>query len=59
MANTKVVLSGASRDAGPQKVARSQPDPLDVDDPSYREPPQYERRYDDRPLPPQFFIFRR
>jgi hypothetical protein len=60
MANTKVVLSGAIRDAGPPKVARSQPDSLDVDDPGYREPsPQDQRAYDDRPLPPPFFIFRR
>jgi lipoprotein-anchoring transpeptidase ErfK/SrfK len=54
MANTKVVLSGAISDAGP--VARW----LDADDPSYGEPPQqYQRRYDDGPLPPPFFIFRR
>jgi hypothetical protein len=54
MANTKVVLSGAIPDAGP--VARW----LDADDPSYGEPPQqYQRRYDDGPLPPPFFIFRR
>jgi lipoprotein-anchoring transpeptidase ErfK/SrfK len=58
MANTKVVLSGAIPDAGP--VARSRPMPLDADDPSYGEPPQqYQRRYDDGPLPPPFFIFRR
>jgi hypothetical protein len=58
MANTKVVLRGAIPDAGP--VARSQPMPLTADDPDYGEPPpQYERRYDDSPLPFPFFIFRR
>jgi L,D-transpeptidase catalytic domain len=57
MANTSVVLSGATPDAGP--VARSQPMPLNADDPDYAEPPQSERRYDERPLPFPFFIFRR
>jgi hypothetical protein len=58
MANTKVVLSGAIPDAGP--VARARPMPLNADDPDYGEPPtQYQRRYDDAPLPLPFFIFRR
>lgn len=57
MANTKVVLTGAIPAA--RSVARSQPMPLNPNDPVYREPtPQ--RAYDNRPsLPPPFFIFRR
>ena len=39
MANTSVVLSGSIRDAGPPAVARSQPRPLNEDDPDYSEPP--------------------
>ena len=35
MANTKVVLSGAIRDAGPPMVARSRPLPLTPDSASY------------------------
>ena len=61
MANTKVVLNGAIPNAGRPTVARSQPLPLNPDDPLYRAPPpQYQRVYDDRlPLPSPFFIFRR
>ena len=59
MANTKVVLSGAIPTAG--SVARSQPMPLNPDDPRYGAPtPQYQRAYDDRPpLPAPFFLFGR
>lgn len=62
MANTKVVLNGVIPNAGQPTVARSQPLPLNADDPLYRAPPppQYQRVYDDRPLlPSPFFIFRR
>jgi hypothetical protein len=61
MANTKVVLSGAIPVAGPPTVARSQPLPLNPDDPIYRaSPPQYQRVYDDRPpLRTPFFLFGR
>ena len=62
MANTKVVLSGEIPGGGsPPTVARSQPLPLNADDPLYRAPPpQYQRVYDDRPpLPTPFFLFGR
>jgi hypothetical protein len=59
MANTKVVLTGEVPDVG--SVARSQPLPLNPDDPLYgASPPQYQRVYEDRPsLPPPFFLFGR
>ena len=58
MANTKVVLSGAIPDAGP--VARARPLPLNADSSDYGEPPpQYQRRYNDGPLPLPFSIFGR
>ena len=53
MANTKVVLTGATRDAAPpavaqaprgQSVARARPMPLYADDPRYGAPPQYQYR---------------
>ena len=73
IANTTVVLTGAIRDAGPPAVARSRPMPLTpeerldapvplaADNPSYGAPsPQYQRRYDDNPLPVLFpFLFGR
>jgi hypothetical protein len=55
MANTKVVLTGAIRDAGPPPVARApsgrsvahaRPTPLYADDPRYGTPPQYQPRGD-------------
>jgi hypothetical protein len=55
MANTTVVLTGATPNASPPAVARSRPMPLTPDDPSYgviadnpryaAPPPQYQRRY--------------
>ena len=71
MANTKVMLSGAIPNAGP--VARSHPMPLTpeeslaaaplplaADNPRYQAPsPQYQPRYDDRPLLPFPFFFGR
>ena len=71
MANTKVVLSGAIPDAGPVARARPMPQtannptgapmPLAADEPRYQAPsPQYQRRYDDNPLPVLFpFLFGR
>jgi L,D-transpeptidase catalytic domain len=72
MANTTVVLSGAIPGAGPPAVARSRPTPLPADaapsvstplasdNPSYGAPsPQYQPRYDDRPLFPFPFFFGR
>jgi hypothetical protein len=73
MANTTVVLTGAIRDAGPPAVARSRPipltsenplgatGPLAADNPSHGAPsPQYQRDYDNNPLPVLFpFLFGR
>jgi hypothetical protein len=72
MANTTVVLSGAVPGGGPPAVARSRPTPLPADqapgaptplasdNPSYGAPsPQYQPRYDDRPMFPFPFFFGR
>ena len=74
MANTTVVLSGTIPNAGPPAVARSQPMPLTpegpldaapvplaAENPRYQAPSlQYQRRYDDDPLPVLFpFLFGR
>jgi hypothetical protein len=70
MANTKVVLSGATPDAGPVARARPMPltannstgapTPLAADEPRYGAPlPQYQPRNDDRPLLPFPFFFGR
>ena len=48
MANTTVLLTGATPDARPPAVARSGPMPRTADDPHYGvPPPQYQRRSDD------------
>ena len=47
-ANTTVVLSGAIPNAGPPAVARSQPMPLNADDPHYGAPP-YQQSYGAQP----------
>ena len=71
MANTKVVLSGAIPGAGSPEATRSRPMPLTqplagapvplaADNPRYQAPsPQYQPRYDDRPLLPFPFFFGR
>lgn len=61
MANTTVVLSGATSDgAGPPVAARSGPMPRTTNNPRYDEPPpQDQPRYDSRPPPFPFFLFGR
>jgi hypothetical protein len=71
MANTSVVLSGAIPGAGPPAVARARPmprtpeeplaaAPLGADNPHYETTsPQYQPRYDERPLLPFPFFFGR
>lgn len=58
-ASMKVVLKGATPDAGSTAVARSRPMPLTPDDPSYDAPlPNYQPRYDNSgPLLPFPFFF--
>jgi lipoprotein-anchoring transpeptidase ErfK/SrfK len=64
MANTTVVLNGAIPGGASPAVARSRPLPLTPDEPLAAAPmpqtvPQYQPRYDDRPLLPFPFFFGR
>ena len=59
MANTTVVLSGESPDAGSPTVARSAPSPVTRGDPDSEAPPQDQPRYDSRPSPFPFLFLGR